>query len=166
MEDAFQKMVQQYEPMIFHLLKKFQVRDQDQEFYQELLITLWQASVDYQPEKGKFSTFVYYKMQYRLIDLIRKAGREQQLKHLMLREYHHESIYHEHSYDHDYLMLKQIRALLTAREWRWFKGQILEGKSMTQISREYQVKPNAVRHWKRKSITKIKRLLNISIKQI
>lgn len=161
MFDDFEVLLKKYEPMIYHLLNKHQVRDPDKEYYQELVITLWQATQQYQTGKMKFSTYAYSKMNYRLIDLFRKNNRVREHEEIICKANREKSVIYERSYEHDYIFFQQIRQALTEREWLWFDGQIFQGKTLVEISREQGVKANAVRHWKRKAIVKIRKLWNM-----
>ncbi|WP_017470478.1 sigma-70 family RNA polymerase sigma factor [Amphibacillus jilinensis] len=155
MKRDFNKLLNDFEPMIFHLLNKYQVCDHDDEFYQELTITLWLASIHYQPGKMKFSTYAYNKMRYRLLDLFRKNYRTHRQEQKIYHETQSNAIYYESGYDHDYVLLDQIKGRLTGKEWTWFQGAILQGKTLVQIGQDSHVTANAVKHWKRKAVKKI-----------
>ncbi|WP_440895026.1 sigma-70 family RNA polymerase sigma factor [Amphibacillus sp. Q70] len=158
MFDDFERLLKAYEPMIYHLLNKYQVRDSDKEYYQELVITLWQASEQYKQGEMKFSTYAYSKMNYRLIDLFRKNNRVREHEKIICKANREKSVIDESNYEHDYLFIQQIRQALTEREWLWFEGQIFQGKTLVEISCEHGVTANAVRHWKRKAVMKIRQI--------
>ncbi|MBU5595527.1 sigma-70 family RNA polymerase sigma factor [Amphibacillus sp. MSJ-3] len=160
MFDDFEVLLKEYEPMIYHMLNKYQVRDFDGELYQELVITLWQATKQYEQGKMKFSTYAYAKMNYRLLDLFRKQSRVLEGEEIVYQENKKIAVIYEPSYETDYIFLQQIRAILTDREWLWFKGQILQGKTLVEMGHEHGVKANAVRHWKRKAVAKIRHFWN------
>ncbi len=50
-----------------------------EEFYAEGIVALWHAYKHYKPEKGKIGTFLNYQIRFRLIDLIRKNARDQEV---------------------------------------------------------------------------------------
>lgn len=160
MLDNFEVLLEEYEPMIYHLLNKYHVRDPDNEYYQELAIALWQASRDYRVGEMKFSTYAYSKMNYRLIDLFRKNNRVRELSELLISERQDQLVFTESNYENDPVFLEQVKSQLTDREWLWFEGQILHGKRLVEIAEEYDVKANAVRHWKRRAVVKIRKLLD------
>ncbi|GEM03660.1 hypothetical protein HMI01_06480 [Halolactibacillus miurensis] len=154
--DEFNRLLNDYEPMMYHLLKKYHVRDPEGEFYQELAICLWQATQDYDDEKMKFSTYVYNKMQFRLIDLFRKderkRNREEKYKH------HVETTGSFQTEDQvpntDFIVC--LKQLLTDNEWLWFEGHVLKGKTLVEIGKDLGVSANAVRHYKRSAARKLK----------
>jgi len=59
-EDArFEKLHQQFEPMIYHAMKELGISKNEQEFYQICCIALWEASLRFNEEKGKFKSYAY-----------------------------------------------------------------------------------------------------------
>src|SRR5690625_5961354 len=85
MFDDFESLLKEYEPMIYHLLSKYQVNDPEKEYYQELAITLWKASRDYRPSQMKFSTYAYSRMNFRLIRSEEHTSELQSRGHLVCR---------------------------------------------------------------------------------
>ncbi|SEN69880.1 RNA polymerase sigma factor, sigma-70 family [Amphibacillus marinus] len=158
MENKFNQIISQYEPMIYHMLKKYQVRDRGGDYHQELLIVLWEATVNYRPGKMKFSTYLYTRIRFKLIDLIRKNSRISEKEHFSDVELMHTYCL-ESAYDWDFILINQIEQVLTKREWQWFVEHIFYGKTLVEIADLYHVSTNAVRHWKRKAIPKIRPLL-------
>jgi len=158
MFDDFESLLKEYEPMIYHLLSKYQVNDPEKEYYQELAITLWKASRDYRPSQMKFSTYAYSRMNFRLIDLFRKNTRDRELKERVKKEQKDQVVFTESGYERDPVLIQQIRDVLTEREWLWFYEQIFHGKRLVEIAEEHGVGSNAVRHWKRRAVVKIRKL--------
>ncbi|SDC30427.1 RNA polymerase sigma factor, sigma-70 family [Pelagirhabdus alkalitolerans] len=158
MEVSFTQLLEDFKPMIYHLLNKYHIRDSDGDYFQELSITLWKASTSYDQARMKFSTYAYQTMQFRLIDLIRKNSKmkesEERFKKCLRAE--------DMSFvcvDHNLTeWILDIRNCLTKNEWFWFVGEIVEGKRLVDIALEQGVSANAVRHWKRKAIIKIRNI--------
>ena len=163
MYEDFELLLKEYEPMIYHLLNKYQVYDPEKEYYQELVIALWKASRHYQTSEMKFSTYAYSKMNFRLIDLFRINNRDRKLVDLMKKEHRGNMVFNESSYDNDPVFVQQIKNALTEREWLWFEEQIFHGKRLVEIAKEQSVGANAVRHWKRRAVVKIRKLLERSL---
>lgn len=158
--DDFNRLLNDYEPMIYHLLKKYHVRDPEGEFYQELAICLWQASLDYDDKKMKFSTYVYNKMQFRLIDLFRKDERKRKVEDKY--QQHITMTGQGHIEDHvgDQVFINQLKDVLTENEWCWFDGHVIKGKTLVEIGKDLGVSANAVRHYKRSAAKKLQTRLN------
>lgn len=155
MEQDFNQLLNDFEPMMYHLLKKYHVRDGEGEFYQELAIVLWQASLTYQEEKMKFSTYVYSKMQFHLIDLFRKEERARN-KIEAYQQHLRSDLNQSSQNDYDPTFVEKIKAILTDNEWLWFEGQILKGQTLVEIGNDHHVTANAIRHYKRKAVSKLR----------
>lgn len=154
--DEFNRLLNDYEPMIYHLLKKYRVRDPEGEFYQELAICLWQATLDYEHEKMKFSTYVYNKMQFRLIDLFRKDERKRNREEKYRLHVETNGQFQTMMSVPDSLFIGQLKSLLTKNEWFWFEGHVLKGQTLVEIGKSLGVSANAVRHYKRSAVRKLK----------
>src|SRR5690625_2392335 len=61
-------------------------RDLYEDFYAEGILALWQAYKRYDVEKGENGTFINYQIRFRLIDLIRKKARHQEILELAIHE--------------------------------------------------------------------------------
>lgn len=55
------------------------------EFYAEGLLALWQAFGEFEEAKGDVGTFLNYRIRFRLIDLLRKKVREEEVKEELMR---------------------------------------------------------------------------------
>ena len=157
--DEFNRLLNDYEPMMYHLLKKYHVRDPEGEFYQELAICLWQATLDYDDKKMKFSTYVYNKMQFRLIDLFRKDERKRNRDEKYKQHVEATGQFQTEDQITDGYFINQLRHALTENEWAWFEGHVLKGKTLVEIGKELGVSANAVRHYKRSAARKLKNRL-------
>lgn len=59
--------------MIHHLLRQYRITYNYDEFYQLLLIKLWEISKIYNPSSSvSLSSFIYQRLKFYLIDLFRK----------------------------------------------------------------------------------------------
>src|SRR5699024_10416376 len=61
-------------------------REWYEEFYTEGILALWNAYKEYDETKAKIGTFLNYRIRYRLLDLLRKKLREQELTEEMKHE--------------------------------------------------------------------------------
>lgn len=76
MEQCFEEVLKQFEPMVYHLINKYRIRDVEGDFYQEATIALWRAWKDYDETKMKFSSYVYFRIDKALLSLIRKQNKQ------------------------------------------------------------------------------------------
>lgn len=76
----YEELVAQFEPMIFHLIKKLAIYKNKEEFYQIGLISIWQAWDKFQPQKGKYSSFLYQHMRGRFLDELKRNTKDDEQK--------------------------------------------------------------------------------------
>jgi len=75
---SFEQLLEDYKPMIHNIIHRLGIMDPHQEFYQEGVLAFWEACQTYDEEKGKRSTYTYFIIRTRLINLIRKKNRKQE----------------------------------------------------------------------------------------
>src|SRR5690625_4841884 len=75
---SFEEIFEQNERRIYYHMHKLQVWDPQEEFYQEGLVSMWNAYEKYEPDKGPMATYFNYMIRNRMIDLIRKKDREKE----------------------------------------------------------------------------------------
>ncbi|MCP8617536.1 sigma-70 family RNA polymerase sigma factor [Salirhabdus salicampi] len=160
-EKPFHEVLKENEKMIYHVIKRYGIRDLEGEFYQEGAIALWKAYEQFDPSKGKFSSFAYFRIQKALIDYIRKQRRyvkvEDTYKESMKADLNHVTTTMVDFFD-PYL-LAQIEELLTENQRTWFRLYVLEDLSVKEIAQKEQVTENAVKNWGRLARQKIRKLL-------
>ena len=144
-DDQFEQILKQYENMIYYLIHKLNIRDQDGEFFQEGVIALWEAYEKY-GDRESFGKLAYLTINSRLIDLIRKNSR------VINRETLYESIKDKPSYDKsiesfDPLFWSTVKKSLTEKQWTFVTKRIIEGKPYKQIAEEENSTVDAVKGW-------------------
>ncbi|MCM3739757.1 sigma-70 family RNA polymerase sigma factor [Oceanobacillus luteolus] len=175
---TFEEIYEQNERRIHYHLHRLNIRDHHQEFYQEGLIAMWSAYKNYQPDKGPLSTYFNYMIRNRLIDLIRKESRRLENEKLATSEdegandtatYHQVSettqshiTTHLDSNMDDY-MWKQIRNILTEKQWKWVRYYIIEDMTLKEIAENEGVSIEAVKSWAKEAK---KKLRNIDMKKM
>ena len=121
-----------YMSCIHHLLKKYNISYNYDEYYQLLLIKMWQLSQIYKPSsKQSLSSFLFTRLNFYLIDLFRQQN---QLKDVILCENNSPTLTEQPTYfnEHD-LRLQDIFKLLNQRERLWLK-LYLEGYKQFEIA--------------------------------
>lgn len=156
----FEKILKDFEPLIYHLIHKYQIRDLEGEFYQEGAIALWKAYQQHDPDKSKFSTFAYYSISRSFLNKIAKDNRSQKKLHELVEQARAKDFVQEDEYGIDRKLLLGIQDVLTANQWIWFVGFVLQDQSVRSIAKAYGVTENAVKNWGRLARKKIKVLLN------
>ncbi|GGD28534.1 sigma-70 family RNA polymerase sigma factor [Pontibacillus salipaludis] len=154
----FEEMMDQFTPMIHHIIHKLRIRDPYGEFYQEGVLALWEAVQSFQEDKGKLSSYVYFIVRNRLISKMRKDNRmtEKDDQFALLME--EEAVcYDELSFNLiDPYVYKEIGRLLTNNQLKWFNGFILREQSLQEIADRENTTLNAVKNWGRLAKEKLR----------
>ncbi|WP_449537951.1 sigma-70 family RNA polymerase sigma factor [Ferdinandcohnia sp. Marseille-Q9671] len=151
----FDKLAEQYKPMIYQVIKRLRLYGDKENFYQIGLIGLWEASTRFDPKKGvEFSTFAYSTIRGKLLDHLKKEAR-----------------YENHcqpSGEHIFINLADSMEAfptdliegycqgLTENQVRWVQGRIIEDKSYKEIAVEHGVSVDSVKSWGRQAIKKLR----------
>lgn len=116
--------------MIPYLLKKYNIKYNKDEFSQLLLIRMWELFCDYNPTKSMaMSTFLYRRLNFYLIDLLRKIP---QVQHLTFEEHEHQAYFNFQAFE-DRLIHQNFYASLTPNEKQWLTLKI-EGYKQNEIA--------------------------------
>ncbi|MGM8215469.1 sigma-70 family RNA polymerase sigma factor [Bacillaceae bacterium W0354] len=141
----FADLVKEYERMIYYLIHKLNINDQDGEFFQEGVIALWEAYQKYGDRKT-FGKLAYITINSRLIDLIRKNSRINE--HEAVSDYIKEDISHDQNIENfDPGFWSTVRNSLTEKQWIFVKKRIIEGKAYKDIAAEENTTIDAVKGW-------------------
>ncbi|MEI3606586.1 sigma-70 family RNA polymerase sigma factor [Pseudogracilibacillus sp. SE30717A] len=131
-----------------------------EEFYTEGIVALWQAYKEFDEEKGKIGTFLNYRIRFRLIDLVRKKSREQEVLEDLKKE---KSIQLSDGNRHkgsgmplvkvsgivleDHAFWEEIRSKLSNNQWKWVKYFIIAELTIKEIMELESVTADAVKGW-------------------
>ncbi|MFT8319728.1 MAG: sigma-70 family RNA polymerase sigma factor [Bacillus sp. (in: firmicutes)] len=145
---SFEELVEQYTPMIQHMIKKLSIFKNKGEFFQIGLISIWEASHTFQPEKGKYSSYLYRHMWGRFVDELKKQSKEE------ARYIHPEeefwlmvespSLYSEEEYS-----IRQLCKPLTECQTKWVIYTMIQQMTVKEIAEKEKVTPSAVKGWKK-----------------
>lgn len=154
----FEKLHEQFEPMIYHIMNKLMIYKNEKEFYQIGCIALWEASTRFNKDKGEFKSYAYAymlgRMKTALSDERKKQERDDQLEHILS---HEEANQYEMSTILADDFIDRVSSLLTENQSKWVKGYCLYGKTPTEIAQDEGVSIAAVKAWRRDAVTKLKR---------
>jgi RNA polymerase sigma factor (sigma-70 family) len=158
-KDDFNEFFQTHERRIYYQMQRLMIpRDLYEEFYAEGILALWNAYKSYDVEKGEIGTFINYQIRFRLIDLIRKKARHQEILELAV----HEAIVQiddGNRYSETGLPIvencgivleneafwEEVRKGLTAKQWKWVHYFIIANLSIKEIMEIEKVTADAVK---------------------
>ncbi|API93292.1 hypothetical protein J32TS6_11130 [Virgibacillus pantothenticus] len=177
---TFEEIVKQNERRIYYQLHKLNIRDPHQEFYQEGLVAMWNAYETYQPDKGPMATYFNYTIRNRLIDLIRKKGKEQERLNAYIaiqKNMGTSGNYYKTGSQRQFVqpltgqemdiepIIEQAQQLLSRNQLKWFQQFLLQERSIKSISEQEGVSEDAVKSWGREARKKLRAVNDQSMKK-
>ncbi|GAB2545384.1 sigma-70 family RNA polymerase sigma factor [Gracilibacillus alcaliphilus] len=155
----YEQTLAEHERMIYHLIHKYQIRDQEGEFYQEGLIALWHALKSHDPAKSKFSTYAYSCISRRFINKMKKENREREQIQRLQEQASIDDLITEDEHVFDPVFFQAIQRTLSPKQWWWFIGYICRDQSVKEIAAQHQVTENAVKNWGKHARPKLQQLV-------
>lgn len=157
-EDArFEELHQQFEPMIYHVMRKLSIYKNKHEFYQVGCIALWEASLRFNKEKGEFKSYAYSymigRMKSALTDDKKKEERESQSEDIWVED---ETTYGDFSTVFWESQFEDVSPLLSENQRKWVKAYCLYGSTTSEIAKDEGVSVAAVKGWRREAISKMR----------
>lgn len=157
-DNDFNTLVEKYKGMIYHIMNKLRINDRDGEFFHIGMIALWKASVNFEVEKGEFSPFVYSYIQGELLTELKRRGKFSN-RHALYEEVRTIESASEEQEIVDEIFVHSLAESLPTPQGEWLKKKVFEGKTTTMIAEELGATVPQVKGWRRRAITKLKRLL-------
>jgi DNA-directed RNA polymerase len=157
-DEKFEKLHEQFEPMIYHMMKKLKIYRDEKEFYQIGCIALWEASLRFNEEKGKFKSYVYSYIIGRMKEVLTKERKKQEKENRLMTVSPQEETSED---DFKHLLansnIESISSLLTSNQSKWLKAYCLKDKTPSEVAKDEGVSISAVKAWRRDAITKLKK---------
>lgn len=128
--------------MIHHLLRQYRITYNYDEFYQLLLIKLWEISKIYNPSSSvSLSSFVYQRLKFYLIDLFRKE--QLKIDCLDIAALNHSLTYtlKDESFFNDF------KYILNSNEYQWLI-YYLRGYKQYEIAKKMNVSDTTIKKYK------------------
>ncbi|MCV9884472.1 sigma-70 family RNA polymerase sigma factor [Metabacillus halosaccharovorans] len=161
-EDArFEELHQQFEPMIYHVMRKLGIYKNKHEFYQVGCIALWEASLRFNKEKGEFKSYAYSymlgRMKSALTENKKKEERESQSEDIWVED---ETTYDDFSTILWESLFKNVSSVLSENQCKWVKAYCLYGNTPSEIAEDEGVSVAAVKGWRKEAIGKMREYFN------
>jgi RNA polymerase sigma factor (sigma-70 family) len=153
---TFQKLANQFEPLIWHVIRSFRIYKDFDLYYQAGLIGLWKAWRQFAPDKGEFSAFAYHKVKGQILNEFEKEVRFQH-RH-MLTEHDdrgNNQLYEENPFEREILL--SYCHELTDNQKKWVLQTFLEGKKLQEIAESEGVTYEAVKSWRRGAMKQLRK---------
>ncbi|MGG3466000.1 sigma-70 family RNA polymerase sigma factor [Neobacillus pocheonensis] len=157
--ESFEQLVEQYEPMIHKIFNSLHLYKNKDEFYQQALIALWEASRRYNPEKGTFTNYAYSYIRGHLLMELKKIHRHSE-RNLYPKEEFWTAVE-----DQNPVCPLELETLftycstLTPNQRKWVLYSVLYGFSTKEIAEMEKVSVSAIKLWRAGAKEKIKDLV-------
>jgi len=157
-EDArFEELHQQFEPMIYHAMRKLGIYKNKHEFYQVGCIALWEASLRFNKEKGEFKSYAYSymigRMKSALTEDKKMEERESQSEDIWVED---ETTFSDFSAIQWESLFENVSSILSENQCKWVKAYCLYGSTPSEIAEDEGVSVAAVKGWRREAIAKMR----------
>ncbi|MBD1380403.1 sigma-70 family RNA polymerase sigma factor [Metabacillus arenae] len=157
MNNTFKELLSDYQPMIYHILKKLHIYKNHDEFYQIGMIALWEAYRRYDHLKGSFSGYAYSTIKGKIMYEMTKRNRFEQHHSFGAEETEYGSEDSSLNNIESIEMVEAIAAELTINQKKWFLSYVIEGKTPKEIAITEKVSESAVKSWRRDALKKIRK---------
>jgi len=149
----FEQLAAEYSNMIHSIIHSLYIYKNQDDFYQIGLIALWDASKNFDEQKGKFSTYAYSFIKGRILTALKSEKRHDD-----------HSFYPDEEYwnllNCDTMLLEKETLLsyfhhLTEREEKWVLQHFYHGLSNREIAEIEKMNLTTVRSCERRAMQKI-----------
>ncbi len=160
---SFEEIFEQNKRRIYYQIKKMNIRDPHNDYFQEGLVALWNAYETYQPDKGPMATYFNYTIQNRLIDRLRKENRYEENKKKAIHEELTIRFDGKHLSKQTKATIpliqmdnfpidnpdfwKQLKSHLTDNQWKYVYYHIIEDIPYNEIAITENTTVDAVKSW-------------------
>lgn len=154
---AFEQLAEQYTPMIHKIMHTLHIYKNKEEFFQTGLIALWDANVNFDEAKGKFSSYAYSYIKGRILTEMRIA-----------KKHEDRSVYPDEAYwdtiegaradePIEEEFLQSFCSGLTEKEIKWVLYTWLNDFTIRDIAERENVSLSAVKQWRSNAKRKLLR---------
>ncbi|MFY4776763.1 sigma-70 family RNA polymerase sigma factor [Metabacillus sp. RGM 3146] len=148
-EKEFEELLGEYTPMIYHLIKKLHIYQNQQDFFYIASEALWQASLSADKEKGSVHSYYYNCMKGKLLNEL-TSQRKYYEKCIISSDFPEEAA--ECSEYEDTIVKNTIMSFsgfLTDNQQKWLKGYCYEGLTLKQIANREKTTLASVKNWRK-----------------
>lgn len=148
-EDGWQQLAELYAPLIAKWGRQKQLSSADvDDLIQEVFASLVTAMNTYDPEKGRFRGFLYTITERRVVDILRRSGREQSISGYESAIAAFDDDESPPSQDALIFLfqrgLDMLQRQSNPRTWQMFEQTMLRNRTPTEVADELGVKVNTV----------------------
>ena len=149
----FEQLATQYSKMIHSIIHTLHIYKNQDEFYQIGLLALWDASKNFNEQKGSFSTYAYSYIKGRMLSLLRSEKKRED--HTL---YPSEDYWNQLECETNMMEKENLLSYfhhLTDKQEKWVLSYFYLGLSNKEIALRENVSLSAVKNWKKTAMEKV-----------
>lgn len=157
--ESFEQVAVQYEPMIHHIIRSLNIYKSKEEYFQLGLISLWELWERYDPNKGKFLTFIYTNIRRKMMDELKRSRLQEDRRVAADEEFWTITDCPFTDRPLEEKMLLSYCEGLTKNQTIWVVSTFLYDLTTNQIAELNGVTVSAVKAWKKGALTRLRSTL-------
>lgn len=146
--ENYEQLVEDFTPMIHHMIKKLAIYKDKEEFIQLGLISIWETIASFNPEKGAYSNYLYRHMRGRFLDELKRRSKEVE-RTAHPKEEFWEVMESPDLYREDEHYIRGLCIGLTECETKWVVYTFIHQLTVKEIAEKEGVSASAVKWWKK-----------------
>jgi RNA polymerase sigma factor (sigma-70 family) len=155
--ESFDQLARQYEPMIHKIIRSLHIYKNKEDFLHIGLISLWEATLSFNPAKGEFSNYAYSYIRGRILQEMQRNNTHSE------RSVYPKEEYWETVEDpglgtplEKEFLLSYCQGL-TEKETKWVLYTCIDFLSVQEIAQKENVSPSAVKQWRKGAKKKLQK---------
>ncbi|WP_165967180.1 sigma-70 family RNA polymerase sigma factor [Jeotgalibacillus sp. S-D1] len=154
--NTFEEVFVQFEPMIFHMLKKLNIRQDHDVYIQEGMLSLWKAWERFDAAQGDFAPYAYQCIRGGMLTYMRRDNKRKERETVRSEEFWQMRDDGESDQPFEHETLLEFANLLTPTQQKWFWLTFKQQLTVAEIAQQEGVSLSAVKKWKKGALTKLR----------
>lgn len=161
--ETFEEILEQYEPMISSIIRKLNIYKNYDSFRQTARIALWQAWLNFDEAKGKFSNYAYTTIKTTLLKEMTKDNKYSEVQIAMEKDdLTHAAHYYQmkHNTVQDVKLFEEIQQILTGEEYELLIELYIFGYSYRTLAEKHGIPITTLKKRRQRLMEKIRKRLS------
>ncbi|WP_284035552.1 sigma-70 family RNA polymerase sigma factor [Neobacillus sp. 114] len=157
--ESFEQLAEHYKPMIHKIIHSLHLYTDLEEFYQQGLIALWEASQRFNPEKGNFTNYAYTFIRGSLLTELNKMAKFKEISICPAEEFLVMVADCQQDLSSEKEILLTYAQRLTPNQRKWLLYTIHSDLSIREIADKEGVTVSAVKQWREGARKRLRELI-------
>lgn len=147
--ESFDQLAVQFEPMIHKIIRSLHIFKNKEDFLHVGFISLWEATLSFDPIKGEFSNYAYSFIRGRILQEMERSNRYDERSVYPKEEFWQTVVDDSSDAPLETEFLLSYCQGLTEKETKWVLYTCLEFLSIREIAQKENVSVSAVKQWRK-----------------